>query len=220
MVKKFFLVLSCFLFVSIFACENHANNYPDLWWQEVPTDQVKPWEVPPQAGVKGQSVVLSKRHELGVFSNLAESIFTLDGETYGSIEGLWQMMKYPDPQDLTDPRHLLSGHTLTRDQVKKLAGFEAKRAGDFANEINQKAGIDWISYKGIRFNYKDLNEGSEFHFQLMVRAMRQKVNQNTDIKFLLKKTSGLRLMADHRIDAKSPQAYFYHDIYMAIRSEL
>ena len=73
--------LFSFLFVVLFVGCVHAQSdssagvgadgFPNIWWKEVPADQLPGWEIPPQAAdrAKGE-VVLSKRNELGQFSNL------------------------------------------------------------------------------------------------------------------------------------------------------
>src|SRR6201992_4179812 len=81
----------------------HATtyHYPAHWWTPVPTNGAPTWEILPQAAAPGE-VILSKRHELGLLSNFAPTPFTFRGQRYASLEGFWQMMKYPE--DATDPR--------------------------------------------------------------------------------------------------------------------
>ena len=195
-----------------------AGNYPSDWWREVPRDQSNRWEILPQDAKKGE-VILSKRTELGVFSNLGAAEFEYDGTDYGSVEGLGQKLKYPDPADKKDPRHKLK-YPYTREEVARLSMWESKRAGDVANEINKAAGIKFVSYKGKRFEYKDMAAGSQFHYRLIRGAMEAKVFQNENIKELLLKTKGLVLKPDHKIKASKPPAYKYYQIYMDIRSKL
>jgi predicted NAD-dependent protein-ADP-ribosyltransferase YbiA (DUF1768 family) len=195
-----------------------AGEYPSDWWREVPRDQSNSWEILPQDAVKGE-VILSKRTELGVFSNLAESEFNYQGVTYNSVEGLWQKLKYPDPMDKKDPRHKFI-YPYTREEVTRLSMWESKKAGDMANKINKENGIKFVSYRGRRFIYKDMAAGSQFHYKLIRGAMEAKVFQNENIKELLLKTKGLILKADHKIGLNKPPAYKYFDIYMDIRSNL
>ena len=69
--------------------------FPSHWWEKVPEDQRKgSWEILPQEASPGE-LVLSKRNELGQFSNLAATAFEFQGERFASVEALWQMMKYP-----------------------------------------------------------------------------------------------------------------------------
>ena len=203
------------IFPLLFSFSLYAQPYPTAWWQEVPRDGAPGWEILPQDAGKGE-VILSKRTELGIFSNLAASPFELDGEMYGSIEGLWQMVKYPDLTDPTDPRHQIT-YPHTRDEVKLMSMWESKTAGNLANQINHDNGIKWVSYNHHRFNYVDNADGSEFHYKLIKRAMIAKVEQNPKIKALLIQTRGLVLKPDHVQSANSPASFKYYDIMMDIR---
>src|SRR4249919_3223754 len=69
------------------------SGYPAHWWTPVPKEGAPAWEVLPQEAGPGE-VILSKRNELGLLSNFSATPFMLDGKTYGSMEGFWQMMKY------------------------------------------------------------------------------------------------------------------------------
>lgn len=195
-----------------------AGDYPTDWWMEVPRDQGNRWETLPQDAKLGE-VILSKRTELGIFSNLGAAEFRYKGIDFASVEGLWQMLKYPDPADNNDPRHKLK-YPYTREEVARLSMWDSKRAGDIANEINKTAGIKFVSFRGKRFEYKDMAEGSQFHYKLIRGAMEAKIIQNQNIKDLLLKTRGLILVPDHKIKSSKPPAYKYHEIYMDIRSNL
>ena len=81
------------------------STYPEEWWKKIPKKEAKWWEILPQEARTGE-VILSKRTALGILSNFAATPFELDGKRYASIEGFWQMMKYPDPADPLDPRIL------------------------------------------------------------------------------------------------------------------
>ena len=89
----------------------------------------------------GRAQILSKRHELGLLSNFAATPFSFRGRRYASLEGFWQMMLYPEGGD--DPR-VRDGVVweFTRDQVAAMTGFEAKHAGERAEENLRKLGID------------------------------------------------------------------------------
>jgi len=59
------------------------KKYPAHWWTPV-DDAGKPgWEILPQAAKPGE-VILSKRNELGIFSNFAATPFRLHGKRYAS----------------------------------------------------------------------------------------------------------------------------------------
>ncbi len=214
--KNIFLI-STFLFsCAIFSSE----KYPTGWWKKFPeTDRQGTWEILPHEARPGE-VVLSKKTELGIFSNLAYSEFVFENKKYASIEGLWQMMKFPDPQIPDDIRNSKK-YSGTREEIALLSGFKAKDAGKEANAIMKELNIDWISYQGKKFNYKDYAGGSEYHLKIMTAAIREKVMQNTAIKELLIKTKGLKLVPDHDQGANPPAAYLYHQILMDLRdSEL
>lgn len=195
-----------------------ANNYPAHWWEPVDENQRQgSWEILPQEAKKGE-VILSKRNELGVFSNLAYAPFFYEGDFYSSVEGIWQMMKYPDLDDNKDPRiPYAAEYPYGRLEVPLLHGFESKKAGDAANKINKKYGIKNISYRGYHFDYKDMANGSDFHYKIIKEVIIEKVKQNPEIFKLLMKTKGLKLMPDHKLGKNRPKAYFYHKILMDIR---
>ena len=110
------------------------------WWAAVPKEGAPAWEILPQEAGPGE-VILSKRNELGLLSNFAATPFTFHGQRYASLEGFWQMMKYPEGPD--DPRATFPGlhWAFTRQQVAQMTGFEAKRAGTLGEENMKKMGI-------------------------------------------------------------------------------
>src|SRR2546423_15610192 len=74
-------------------------SYPARWWTPVSNKGAPSWEVLPQEAGPGE-VILSKRNELGLLSNFAATPFKFRGKHYASLEGFWQMMKYPEgPED-------------------------------------------------------------------------------------------------------------------------
>src|SRR6185295_6802285 len=114
-------------------------RYPAHWWAPVPKEGAPDWEILPQEAGPGE-VILSKRHELGLLSNFAATPFTFRGQRYASLEGFWQMMKYPEtnanppagfpgleskltPAD--DPRAKFPGveWRYTREQVAQFTAF-------------------------------------------------------------------------------------------------
>lgn len=195
-------------------------DYPQSWWTVVPESQAESWEILPQAAKPGE-VILSKRTELGVFSNLAKAPFNLDNNQYASIEAFWQMMKYPDLNDPEDTRReWIKDYPYTREQVKMLSDFEAKKAGDAANKVMKEHGFTWISYQNKKFNYKDFATGSAYHYDLIYRVTVAKIEQNPAIKKLLVQTGDLILRPDHNTPPGSPKSYYYFDILMDIRAKL
>jgi predicted NAD-dependent protein-ADP-ribosyltransferase YbiA (DUF1768 family) len=203
-----------------------ASQYPGDWWKTVDPATAPEWEILPQSalpadGSEPRKVVLSKRTELGVFSNLGVSPFEFHGLKYASIEGLWQGMKYPEaPSVLPDDprRNPQLSWKYTREAVRGLVGFEAKTAGDLANENMKKIGIKWVSFESEKIEYKGKDQAR--HYEIIYAATVEKVLQNPEIKALLLKTRGLELLPDHKQDPNSPPAYAYYQILMKIRDKL
>jgi predicted NAD-dependent protein-ADP-ribosyltransferase YbiA (DUF1768 family) len=192
-------------------------SYPAKWWTPV-TEDIQDWEILPQSvSCAENKVILSKRTELGIFSNLAPTPFTLDGQKYASVEGFWQMMKYPEnPKDLSDPRNQVKW-PFTREQVSQMSGFDAKHAGDAANAILKKLGIGWLSYNGQRMEYRGKDQ--QAHYQIILRAMQAKL-ESSEVKRLLQETGNLELLPDHKQEPNSPPAYRYYDIWMKLRASI
>src|ERR1700759_5082022 len=142
-----FLVLSAASSTSAFADEPIARDpkYPADWWKPVDKDGAPSWEILPQEAGPGE-VILSKRNELGLLSNFAATPFTFRDKKYASLEGFWQMMKYPEGPD--DPRAKYPGldWKYKREEVAQLTSFEAKKAGDLASKNMTKMGIDWVTF--------------------------------------------------------------------------
>jgi predicted NAD-dependent protein-ADP-ribosyltransferase YbiA (DUF1768 family) len=193
------------------------TNYPAHWWAPVPTNGAPGWEILPQAAAPGE-VILSKRNELGLLSNFAPTPFMFQGKRYASLEGFWQMMKYPENPG--DPRARFPGiqWPFTREQVAQMTAFEAKRAGDVGEKNMQKMGITWVTFEGKRMEYKPIVPGE--HYRLIVAATRAKVDQNPEVKKVLLATGDLILKPDHHQDTNAPTAWHYFDILMQIRTEL
>jgi len=78
-----------------------ASEYPGHWWAPISKEGAPAWEILPQEAGAGE-VILSKRNELGLLSNFASTPFKFHGRSYASLEGFWQMMKFPESED--DPR--------------------------------------------------------------------------------------------------------------------
>ncbi len=193
------------------------TNYPAHWWTPVPTNGAPAWEILPQAAKPGE-VILSKRNELGLLSNFAATPFTFHSKRYASLEGFWQMMKYPESDD--DPRATFPGlhWTFTREQVAQLTAFDAKHAGDLGSQNMQRMGITWVTFEGKRMEYKPAVPGE--HYRLIVAATREKVRQNPEVKEVLLATGDLILKPDHYQETNAPAAWRYYDILMQIRTEL
>ncbi len=127
-------------------------------------------------------------------------------------------MKFPEGPD--DPRAAAEGVTwrYTRDEVEQLTAFDAKNAGGQGSGAMKRMGIDWVSFEGRRFAYRPQEPGE--HYELIVAAMRAKLEQNSEVKRVLLATGDLMLRPDHRQDADLPAAWKYCEIWMQLRKEL
>jgi len=210
------LLLTLAVAAGLVSCRT-GPAYPAEWWQPVPTNGAPSWEIFPQEAKPGE-VILSKRNELGLLSNFAPTPFVFHGQRYASMEGFWQMMKFPE--DAQDPRATFPGlqWIYTREQVSRMSSFVAKRAGDLANTNMAKMGIDWVTFEGRRMEYHSAAPGA--HYQLILEATRAKVAQNPNVKRILLATGNLVLKPDHNQGANPPPAWRYYDILMQIRTEL
>ncbi len=192
-------------------------RYPARWWTQVSDPKKPDWEILPQEAGPGE-VILSKRNELGLLSNFAPTPFTFHGRRYASLEGFWQMMKYPEGPN--DPRAKFPGleWKYTREQVAQMVSFEANHAGALASANMEKMGITWVSFEGKRFEYKPAVPGE--HYKLIVAATWEKVKQNPEVKRVLLSTGDLILKPDHHQELNAPAAWRYFEILTMIRSEL
>lgn len=194
-----------------------AAAHPSHWWQPIPEPEAASWEILPQAAGPGE-VIVSKRNELGLLSNFAATPFTFHGQRYASLEGFWQMMKYPEGSE--DPRATHPGITwkYTREEVARMVGVEAKAAGDLAAKNMKAMGIDWVTFEGQRMKYWTREKGE--HYALIVEATWAKVRQNQEVRDVLLSTGDLVLRPDHHQAADAPPAWRYCEILMTIRAEL
>jgi predicted NAD-dependent protein-ADP-ribosyltransferase YbiA (DUF1768 family) len=225
------VVLGLFLFVLVASSLAHPqpaitassqqtardSRYPAHWWTPVSKEGAPTWEILPQEAAPGE-VILSKRNELGLLSNFASTPFTFKGKRYASLEGFWQMMKYPEgPNDPRTKRPELKWK-YTREQVAQLSSFEAKNAGTLAEENMKQLGISWVTFAGKRIEYRPEKPGE--HYRLIVAATRAKVRQNPEVQKVLLATGDLVLKPDHHQGPNPPAAWRYYEILTLIRSEL
>lgn len=189
------------------------KDYPAIWWQEVPRDQAKSWEILPQdAGFK--EVILSKRNDLGLISNFAETSFVYHGVCYPTIEAFWQMMKYPETEN--DPRWSWAKNwKYTRAQVTQLNGYAAKSAGNYANFLMDKNDANWVTFEGkvLTFATKEPQE----HYRLIWEASIEKLRQNPEVLKILLSTKDLKLRPDHQVSDEAPQEWHYYQLWTKLR---
>jgi hypothetical protein len=193
------------------------SRYPAHWWKAVSMEGAPAWEILPQEAGAGE-VILSKRNELGLLSNFAATPFSFKSKRYASLEGFWQMMKYPEGPN--DRRAKFPGlqWKYTRAQVAQLTSFEAKNAGTLAEENMKKMGISWVTFQGKRIEYRPGTPGE--HYRLIVAATRAKVRQNPEVRKVLLATGDLILKPDHHQGPKPLAAWRYYEILTQIRSEM
>lgn len=209
------VILAFFLFISTSV---HSSEYPREWFKEVPRGEAQSWEILPQDAKLGE-VILSKRTELGVFSNFAATPFRFEGKTFSSVEGLWQSLKYPDLEIAQDKRKKITGWPYSREQVQRLVAFEAKAAGNVANKIYVENKLKEINWGSHFFDYNDHATGSDYHYSLIKRVLRAKLDQNENLWTLLLKTKCLVLKPDHKMSEDLPGSYYYNKIFMELRNE-
>jgi predicted NAD-dependent protein-ADP-ribosyltransferase YbiA (DUF1768 family) len=194
-----------------------TGPYPAHWWTPIIDPQKPAWEILPQAAKPGE-VILSKRNELGILSNFAATPFVTRGQHYASVEGFWQMMLYPESAN--DPRAQATSVTWphTRAEVAQMTAFQAKAAGDIAEENMHTLGIDWVTFEGQRMPYRSTTNGE--HYRLVVEAMHAKLAQNPKVRQVLLSTGNLVLLPDHIQEPNAPPEWAYFKIWMEIRTEL
>lgn len=210
------VLLSQIFCLSACAHSYGRSQYPAHWWTPVPQEGAPDWEILPQAAGRNE-VILSKRNELGILSNFAATPFTYKNIRYASIEGFWQMMKYPENDQ--DPRFKASVQwKYSREQVQNMVAFEAKKAGSLGEENMKALGIDWVTFEGRKMPYRSMIPGD--HYNLILAAMKAKLEQNPEVKRILLSTGNLKLLPDHKQSLISPPEWKYYEIWMKLRSEL
>jgi predicted NAD-dependent protein-ADP-ribosyltransferase YbiA (DUF1768 family) len=217
-VRCIFAALAAVWAVNALADEPVARDpkYPSHWWTPVPKEGSPRWEILPQEAGPGE-VILSKRNELGLLSNFAATPFEFRGKKYASLEGFWQMMKYPEGPDDARAKSPDVQWKYTRDEVAQMTSWAAKQAGQMADANLRKLGIDWVTFDGREFKYRPAEPGE--HYRLIVAATREKVAQNPEVKRVLLATGDLVLKPDHHQGPNPPAAWRYYEILTDIRRE-
>jgi hypothetical protein len=196
-------------------------RYPAQWWTPAPSEGKPDWEILPQEAGPGE-VILSKRNELGLLSNFAPTPFVFRGKRYASLEGFWQMMKFPEGPNDPRARFAVAGSKLewkySRPEMSQMISFEANSAGALAGANMEKMGITWVSFEGRRFEYRPAVAGQ--HYRLIVAATWAKVRQNPEVKKVLLATGDLILKPDHYQEPNPPAAWRYFEILTSIRGQL
>ncbi|MFH1572507.1 MAG: hypothetical protein ABIG68_00900 [Acidobacteriota bacterium] len=193
------------------------GRYPALWWQPLPEGEKQWWEIGPEEARPGE-VVLSKRNQLGVFSNFAPTPFTFHGKRYESVEGFWYMLAYPVGSEDERMKHPGIEWKYAREQLPPMVGFDAKNAGELAEANMVRMNINWVTFEGKRLPYWSKEKGE--HYQLIRQVLWEKVRQNPEVRDLLLATGELVLTPDNFDSLRGLPAWRYFDIYMEIRQSL
>ncbi|MCB0391644.1 MAG: NADAR family protein [Bdellovibrionales bacterium] len=215
--RIYFLLWMKILLVASACTTTKYGGYPGHWWKEIPRMEAKWWEVLPQDAQVGE-VVLSKRNELGILSHFAHTPFLFEGKQYESVEGFWQMLKFPEDED--DPRRafIQIKWNYTRQEVAKLYSFEALYVGKKADENMERMGINWVSYKGQKMAYNEPLKGELY--KLIRSVMWAKLRQNKNVQRVLLETKNLKLIPDYKMKLDTPPVFKYHKMWMEIRDEV
>jgi predicted NAD-dependent protein-ADP-ribosyltransferase YbiA (DUF1768 family) len=211
---KIIYVINLILFFN--SCASYkSSQYPSHWWKFIDKKDLKWWEIAPHSAKKGE-VILSKRNELGILSNFADTPFVFHGKKYPTVEALWQSMKYPENR--TDMRFQFQDWHHTREEVEQMSGFSAKKAGDLGTLAMKKLKINWVSFQGEKLVYRTPDKDS--HYKIIRKAMLEKLRQNPKVRRILLATRELVLMPDHKANKTDPPAWKYYKIWMEIRESL
>lgn len=202
----------------VLVSKTDRSEFPEHWWKAIPLDQKKSWEILPQEAGPNE-VILSKRNELGLLSNFAETSFVFKNVCYPNVESFWQMMKYPDTELKDDVRtDWTTNWKYTRAQVQTLNGYAAKAAGNYANDLMSKNNANWVSLHGQILPFAEETPGE--HYRLIVQVFIEKIRQNPKVLSLLLQTKNLKLRPDHHISKEAPLEWNYNLLWMDIRSQL
>ena len=115
-----------------------------------------------------------------LLSNLAHAPFELDNQQYASVEGFWQGLKFPDEEK--------------RLEIASLYGIESKKIGNDAPQSTT------FKYRGEVYDV-----GSIEHQELMLRAIRAKLEYNPAVLKLLIDSGDTMII--HRPMKKDGTAY-------------
>ncbi len=178
------------------------TKYPPHWW--------------PEGASKNNELILTDANELGVLLNLSSSPFWFNKKRYESIEGFWQMMKFPDPDLNHDPR-TKKIFPFTREEVANMSGAKAQEAGKQADLLLKELNVNWVSFEGKKMVYCS-NVQSDLYY-LLKEAMVKKYRYNQAVRKILKATGNLTLRTE--IDLQECQGPEWNTglLWMKIRKE-
>ena len=128
-------------------------------------------------------------------SNLSPSPFTLDDETYGSVEGFWQSLKHESP--------------ARRREIAALSGTAAKKA---AGNSSTSPTFEYLG--------KAVRTGTYEHWELMQRACEAKFSQSERARRALLATGNRPLTHIVRGDSRTIPGVIMASIWMRIRRDI
>jgi predicted NAD-dependent protein-ADP-ribosyltransferase YbiA (DUF1768 family) len=127
-----------------------------------------------------------------LLSNLADTPFVLDGQSYESVEGFWQGLYFADEAD--------------RKRIARLHGKEAKFSG------RKIPGVDHVEYQGV-----SVRIGTYDHWQLLKRACFAKFSQHAEARNSLLSTGERPIVHKVRNDSRTIPGVVFADILMRVR---
>lgn len=137
-----------------------------------------------------------------LLSNLAHTPFSLDGRQYASVEAFWQWLKYASEEE--------------RQKIASLSGIESKKIWNNSNNT-----------KSFEYNGKTYIVWSDEHQSLMRRAIRAKLEQNSNVLSLLLSTGNIPIIHDPKKkdgtsypDSTTIPAKIFTQIFIDLRDEL
>jgi predicted NAD-dependent protein-ADP-ribosyltransferase YbiA (DUF1768 family) len=174
----------------------HQDHAFALWRQDDRTFVLKSLGLREEACREPINVVSNASSEaVRLISNFAHTPFELDGQSYASVEGFWQGLKFPGEED--------------RQRIATLHGDEAKRAGAQAPES------DSFEYGGVTYR-----TGCAEHWELMRLACWAKFTQHPGAREALLATSTRPLTHRLRRDSRTIPGVIMAEIWMKTRTRL
>ena len=76
-------------------------------------------------------------------------------------------------------------------------------------------GIDWVTFKNQEMTYCSITPG--LHYQLIKKAMTEKLNQDPEVKRILNATGDLILNPDNHSEGCQAPEWKYYQLWMDLR---
>jgi predicted NAD-dependent protein-ADP-ribosyltransferase YbiA (DUF1768 family) len=178
------------------------TKYPPHWW--------------PSGLPNNNELILTDANELGVLLNHSSSPFWFNKKRYESIEGFWQMMKFPDPDLNRDPR-TKKIFPFTREEVAKMSERKAQEAGKQADLLLKELNVNGVSFEGKKM-VSCSNIQSDLYY-LLKKAMVKKYRYNQDVRRILKATGNLTLTTEKDLQECQGPEWKTGQLWMKIRKE-